>query len=138
MQLRIADRLIAAVLAASVAGIASAHEVAATRADFVPPPVGSYRLERILENMLPKAVADRLRTEGRAFADPCPDCSVLFADLVGFTELSERLPADEVDEVPQREVDVDGVQAPRGQRRRLQDGRAAQGADLEHAGAARR
>ena len=49
MQLRIADRLMAAVLAASVAGIASAHEVAATRADFVPPPVGSYRLERILE-----------------------------------------------------------------------------------------
>ena len=49
MQLRIADRLMAVVLAASVAGIASAHEVAATRADFVPPPVGSYRLERILE-----------------------------------------------------------------------------------------
>ncbi len=64
--------------------------------------LANARLERILENMLPKAVADRLRTEGRAFADPCPDCSVLFADLVGFTELSERLPADEVVELLNR------------------------------------
>ena len=54
------------------------------------------RLEQILENMLPKQVADRLRDEGRAFADPVADCSVLFADLVGFTELSQRLPADDV------------------------------------------
>jgi class 3 adenylate cyclase len=54
------------------------------------------RLEQILENMLPKPVADRLRDEGRAFADPVADCSVLFADLVGFTELSRRLPADDV------------------------------------------
>jgi class 3 adenylate cyclase len=54
------------------------------------------RLEQILENMLPKPVADRLRDEGRAFADPVADCSVLFADLVGFTALSQRLPADDV------------------------------------------
>jgi len=54
------------------------------------------RLEQILENMLPKQVADRLRDEGRAFADPVADCSVLFADLAGFTELSQRRPADDV------------------------------------------
>lgn len=64
--------------------------------------LANARLEGILENMLPKAVADRLRHEGRAFADPCAECSVLFADLVGFTELSERLPADEVVELLNR------------------------------------
>jgi guanylate cyclase len=48
------------------------------------------RLEDLLENMLPRSVAQRLRREGRTFADGYAQCSILFADIVGFTTLSER------------------------------------------------
>jgi class 3 adenylate cyclase len=50
------------------------------------------RLEDLLENMLPRSVAQRLRQEGKTFADGYSQCSILFADIVGFTALSERLP----------------------------------------------
>ena len=42
--------------------------------------------------MLPHSVAQRLRREGRTFADGYAQCSILFADIVGFTTLSERIP----------------------------------------------
>jgi class 3 adenylate cyclase len=54
------------------------------------------RLESLLDNMLPKSIATRLRREGRTFADGYAQCSVLFADLVGFTTLSSRLKPEEV------------------------------------------
>lgn len=50
------------------------------------------KLEALLANMLPRSIADRLRREGRTFADGYAECSVLFADLVGFTELAGRIP----------------------------------------------
>jgi class 3 adenylate cyclase len=47
--------------------------------------------DALLLNILPAAVADRLKAEERAIADGFGDVTVLFADLVGFTKLSERL-----------------------------------------------
>ncbi|MGY6278364.1 adenylate/guanylate cyclase domain-containing protein [Methylomonas sp. MgM2] len=47
--------------------------------------------ESLLSKMLPKSVADRLRNEGKTFADDHLECSVLFADLVGFTTLTTKM-----------------------------------------------
>jgi adenylate cyclase len=48
-------------------------------------------LESLLSNMLPASIAERLRREGKTFADGYAECSVLFVDIVGFTELTRRL-----------------------------------------------
>ncbi|MBN8517321.1 MAG: adenylate/guanylate cyclase domain-containing protein [Candidatus Accumulibacter sp.] len=50
------------------------------------------RMEALLENMLPLTISQRLRREGRTFADAFGECSVLFADIVGYTALSESVP----------------------------------------------
>jgi class 3 adenylate cyclase len=47
------------------------------------------RLEQLLENMLPRTISQRLRREGHTFADAFASCSVLFADIVGYSSLSE-------------------------------------------------
>jgi adenylate cyclase len=52
--------------------------------------------ERLLLNVLPEPVAARLKEEDGIIADAFSSVSVLFADIVGFTPLSERLPAPEV------------------------------------------
>jgi class 3 adenylate cyclase len=49
-------------------------------------------LEALLENMLPRKISERLRREGHTFADAFGSCSVLFADIVGYTALSESTP----------------------------------------------
>jgi class 3 adenylate cyclase len=49
------------------------------------------RSERLLLNVLPAPIAERLKTDPAPIADRFPEASVLFADLVGFTELSARL-----------------------------------------------
>ena len=49
----------------------------------------------LLLNVLPEAVAQRLRNDPSAVAEAHESTSVLFADLVGFTPLAERLSADE-------------------------------------------
>jgi class 3 adenylate cyclase len=49
--------------------------------------------ERLLLNVLPAPVAARLRQHEGIIADAHEDVTVLFADLVGFTPLSERLAA---------------------------------------------
>jgi len=46
--------------------------------------------ERLLLNILPHAVAERLKVGEQAIADSFPDASVLFADLVGFTSVAAR------------------------------------------------
>lgn len=54
--------------------------------------------ERLLLNILPSSVAERLKIDEGTLADDFAEVSVLFADLVGFTELSSRLsPADLVE-----------------------------------------
>jgi adenylate cyclase len=54
------------------------------------------RSERLLLNVLPESVAARLKQDDGIIADAREDVTVLFADIVGFTRLSERLPARDV------------------------------------------
>jgi len=54
------------------------------------------RSERLLLNVLPEPVAARLKQDDGIIADAREDVTVLFADIVGFTSLSERLPASDV------------------------------------------
>jgi len=47
--------------------------------------------ERLLLNVLPSSVAKRLKEGSGIIADSFPEVTVMFADIVGFTELSEGM-----------------------------------------------
>lgn len=49
--------------------------------------------ERLLLNILPPTIADRLRGGERVIADRFEDSTILIADIVGFTQLSSAMPA---------------------------------------------
>ena len=49
--------------------------------------------ERLLRNILPGVIADRLRQGEKSIADGFGEVTVLFADVVGFTAFSSRTPA---------------------------------------------
>lgn len=55
--------------------------------------------ERLLLNILPGAIADRLRAGDEHIADAFAEVTVLFADIVGFTQLSSTSPAQAVVEM---------------------------------------
>lgn len=54
------------------------------------------RSQELLENILPTSVAERLKDGNAEVADSSGEVTLLFADLVGFTRLSDRLPPGEV------------------------------------------
>ena len=49
------------------------------------------RSERLLRNILPGSVADRLKADTGTIADGFPDVTVMFADIVNFTETAEGM-----------------------------------------------
>lgn len=55
--------------------------------------------ENLLLNILPREIAPILKNESRTIADHYLESSILFADMVGFTPLSARLPPVEVVEL---------------------------------------
>jgi len=54
------------------------------------------RMEELLANMLPRSISERLRRDGKTFADGIAECSVMFVDIVGFTKMSSKMPPDEL------------------------------------------
>lgn len=55
--------------------------------------------EKLLRNVLPDVIASRLRSDPHMIAEGFPEATILFADLVGFTEMSSRIS-------PERLVDL--------------------------------
>ena len=60
------------------------------------------RSERLLRNVLPDRIAERLKDGNATVADRFDDVTVLFADIVGFTTLSKTLPPERVVELLNR------------------------------------
>jgi adenylate cyclase len=53
-------------------------------------------LDSLLLNVFPKPIIDRLNAGETLIADRHDDVTVVFSDLVGFTEISSRLPVDKL------------------------------------------
>jgi class 3 adenylate cyclase len=58
--------------------------------------VEQAKAEALLLNVLPRSIAERLKADSQTIADSFGSASILFADVVDFTPLSQRLPAAEV------------------------------------------
>ena len=54
------------------------------------------KAELLLLNILPAAIAERLKSKHEAIADGFPEVTVLFSDIVGFTRLSQRVSPSEL------------------------------------------
>jgi adenylate cyclase len=55
--------------------------------------------ERLLLNILPAPIAERLRAGDNHIADAFAEVTVLFADIVGFTQLAGSMPAKDIVEI---------------------------------------
>jgi guanylate cyclase len=58
--------------------------------------VEQAKSESLLLNILPRSIADKLKAETQTIADQFSSVSILFADVVDFTPLAERLPPADV------------------------------------------
>ena len=58
--------------------------------------VEQERSETLLLSIFPRPIAERLKVSPAVIAERSEEVSVLFADLIGFTPIAERLPAEEV------------------------------------------
>jgi class 3 adenylate cyclase len=56
--------------------------------------IANEQTDALLRNMLPEAIADRLKGEEGFIADRHPEVTVMFADIAGFTSMSASLPPD--------------------------------------------
>ena len=54
------------------------------------------RFVELISSMFPKRIAERVLSTGQAFAERHSNCSILFADIVGFTPLAAKLPPEEL------------------------------------------
>ena len=54
------------------------------------------KTERLLKNVMPESTAEELKKSGKARARAYKIVSVLFTDFVGFTKISDRMPATEL------------------------------------------
>ena len=54
------------------------------------------RSELLLLNILPQPIAERLKVTASTIADQCDAASIVFADVVNFTPLAQRLPPAEI------------------------------------------
>ncbi|HET6362018.1 MAG TPA: adenylate/guanylate cyclase domain-containing protein [Gemmatimonadota bacterium] len=54
------------------------------------------RSERLLLNILPAPIAERLKESEGPIADHHAEATILFADIAGFTAMSTRMPADDL------------------------------------------
>ena len=61
--------------------------------------VEKERSERLLLNVLPAPIAERLKHDTNTIAERCADVTVMFADLVDFTRLSAELPPEQMVEL---------------------------------------
>ena len=56
----------------------------------------TMRANALLNSVLPRSVSDKVQREGKTYTEKAENCSILFADIVGFTALSEQLDAAEL------------------------------------------
>ena len=54
------------------------------------------KTEKLMLNILPRAIAERLKRGEQHISGAYPDVSILFSDLIGFTEMSARMSATEL------------------------------------------
>lgn len=54
------------------------------------------RSEKLLCNILPSAIAERLKRDHHSLADGFSEATILFADIVGFTQLSQTISPEEL------------------------------------------